>query len=420
MFQNTLAQRKIIYGTSTYGEPLCNQCKGRGMCGKPNCIFIERMKSVEPVVKKVKQDFFGASPPSVFIGRFGYPNIYAGTLAPMDDGDTSKYDAPKLWHGDNWDINKVLSHRTSLVNSRVKTNVKKVPKIIDTLKEIAMSKRSVDIEAHYSKPIQSGINFSGMTAPSGPAAMMETLKLTENPITPKKIEYVVSGDDFKATDAIEYLYKKHTDEGNITKLFSIGLLGEEKHRKLVPTRWAITAVDDALGKQLTNKIKQNPIINKPIFFKKNYAGNYFWIILFPKNWSYELIELWHPQSVWMQGKSVSISCDFENYFGRKKYASNTQGAYYAAKLAALEYLDKIKRQASVLIVREILPAYWAPLGVWVIRETVRGAFGEKAKDLGDNGVISQIENDLVCKKSRWQDKSLILTQIVKQKSIADY
>ncbi|MCK4968645.1 MAG: hypothetical protein KAS12_06320, partial [Candidatus Aenigmarchaeota archaeon] len=224
----------------------------------------------------------------------------------------------------------------------------------------------------------------------------------------------------KATDAIDYLYKKHTDEGNITKLFSIGLLGEEKQRKLVPTRWAITAVDDAIGKQLTNKIKQNPLINKPIFFKENYAGNYFWIVLFPKNWSYELIELWHPQSVWTQGTTVNFSSDFENYFGRKNYASNTQGAYYAARLAALEYLEKIKRQASVLIVREILPAYFAPLGVWVIRETVRGAFNEKPTDLSNTDVVNLIENELMHKKSNWQNKSQILTQIMKQKSIVDY
>ena len=34
---------------------------------------------------------------------------------------------------------------------------------------------------------------------------------------------------------------------------------------------------------------------------------------------------------------------------------------------------KIKRQASVLVIRFETPTYWAALGVWVVRESVRKA-----------------------------------------------
>ena len=416
MVQNVLANSN----TDSFGSNLCIKCKGRGFCRKPKCVYLEKMKSVEPIVKKIGKEFFGASPPSVFVGRVGYPNVFAGTLAPMGEGDTSKYDAPRLWHKGNWDIEKVLSHRMALVNSRTKTNVKKTPNTLDALKEIAMSKKSVDIEAHYSKPIHTSIRFGGITAPSGPCATIETLKLTENPNTSRKIEYVVSGTDFKANDAIQYLYRKKTDEGDIMKLLSIGILGEKTQRKLVPTRWAITAVDDSLGKNIAEKIKQYPIINSPIFFCSQYLGNFFNILLLPRAWSYELIEMWHPQSVWTAGDNISIGVDFENYFGRKTYASNTHGAYYAARLSVLEYLEKIKKQASVLIVREIVPDYWAPLGVWVIREAVRDAFTRKAADLENKNAINIIEYKLVCKKSEWQNKSNILNNILKQKRIGDF
>ncbi|MCK4550780.1 MAG: hypothetical protein KAT91_02410, partial [Candidatus Aenigmarchaeota archaeon] len=141
MVQNVLANSN----TDSFGSNLCIKCKGRGFCRKPKCVYLEKMKSVEPIVKKIGKEFFGASPPSVFVGRVGYPNVFAGTLAPMGEGDTSKYDAPRLWHKGNWDIEKVLSHRMALVNSRTKTNVKKTPNTLDALKEIAMSKKSVDI-----------------------------------------------------------------------------------------------------------------------------------------------------------------------------------------------------------------------------------------------------------------------------------
>jgi hypothetical protein len=77
------------------------------------------------------------------------------------------------------------------------------------------------------------------------------------------------------------------------------------------------------------------------------------------------------------------SGDFEDYTGRKDYAENVGGAYYSARLAVLEYLKNIKKQASVLVYREIGSEYSIPLGVWVIRESVRNAMKNKSKNFED-------------------------------------
>ncbi|MCX6748556.1 MAG: hypothetical protein NT076_03045 [Candidatus Pacearchaeota archaeon] len=53
------------------------------------------------------------------------------------------------------------------------------------------------------------------------------------------------------------------------------------------------------------------------------------------------------------------------------------GAYYTARLAACEYLARIKKQASVLVLREERPEYWAPLGVGILRELSRNAFNQQ-------------------------------------------
>jgi hypothetical protein len=45
----------------------------------------------------------------------------------------------------------------------------------------------------------------------------------------------------------------------------------------------------------------------------------------------------------------------------------------AARLALLERLAEMRRQASALLVREITEERWAPLGVWVVREAAREA-----------------------------------------------
>ena len=73
----------------------------------------------------------------------------------------------------------------------------------------------------------------------------------------------------------------------------------------------------------------------------------------------------------------------EDFYGRKDYASNTAGGYYAARLPILEYLEKEKRQASVLVIRIELPTYWASLGVWVCREATKKVLNNKSLKFAD-------------------------------------
>ena len=39
----------------------------------------------------------------------------------------------------------------------------------------------------------------------------------------------------------------------------------------------------------------------------------------------------------------------------------------------MEYLESLGRSGACLVWRDIGPGYWAPVGVWLIRETVREA-----------------------------------------------
>ncbi len=100
-------------------------------------------------------------------------------------------------------------------------------------------------------------------------------------------------------------------------------------------------------------------------------GNCYIILFFPAVFSYELFELYFPGSSWNPGSELKASTDYESFQGRKNYASNTAGGYYAARLPILEYLNNVKRQAGVLAIRLETPSYWAALGVWVCRESCR-------------------------------------------------
>ena len=131
-----------------------------------------------------------------------------------------------------------------------------------------------------------------------------------------------------------------------------------------------------------------------------------------------------PGSSWNPSNGIKASTDSESFFGRKNYASNTSGGYYAARLPILEYLNKIQRQATVLAIRIETPSYWAALGVWVVRESVRKTMAKKIElDTRE----SLIENAKRIGKTKFNfDPSQIISQsktlneFLAQKSLASW
>ena len=123
-------------------------------------------------------------------------------------------------------------------------------------------------------------------------------------------------------------------------------MGVKKNRKLVPTRHSITAIDDTLGKQLITNIKQYPTLDEYRLYSGVYFGNVYFILMFPEIWSYELFEMYLPGAVWNFTGKIELMTDYEDYYGRKGYASNCVGGYYTVKLAILEHLTQRKRQAG--------------------------------------------------------------------------
>ena len=72
--------------------------------------------------------------------------------------------------------------------------------------------------------------------------------------------------------------------------------------------------------------------------------------------------------------------DWEDLETRKQYANRITGAYYSARIGVLEHMNSHRRSGACLIWRAIGPEYWAPVGVWLIRETVREALRGTAKE----------------------------------------
>ena len=379
----------------------CIKCKGATpmqSCGRTFCPIIAKAEALFKVKDKLNnEDFFGSSP-APFVGHNFYPNLYVGILSPPEQReDAWLYDAPRHWAEHNFQIPEIVDYRSALINSRFRLDVKQRNKFLDISQEIGMASKPVDIEIGLKEKPRFRVKTDSYLAPMGPNARLEKATITENPKIDYKVDRVVSDTGLKANDALIYLYEHNFDENFLTKILSIGNLGLKYQRKLVPTRWSITGVDDALAKHLLAEIKQYAQTDYQAYFG-GYLGNYFLILFFPEVWSYELFETYAPKAEWNITNEYQFMTDFEPYDGRKSYAENCGGGYYASRLPVLEKMKQLKRQASVLCLRFITGEYAVPLGLWVVRESVRKALINKPIEFASKELMLKYAKSLIKKK----------------------
>jgi len=354
---------------------LCQKCQGwRKLCGHGICPILAKAQSIAEIQKTFsKTDFFGASPPSFFVGEYGYPRVSIGPLVPpVASEDTSIYDAEEEWIFRT--MEEIIGYRSALVRGKKTISVKKAKepghRLLETTQELVMSSKPVDTEMSFLKRPKLEIVFSPRVPPAGPSGVIKQARLTENPKVPRAVDKVVSDVDLKATNGIIKLYDDRISQRHITRLLSAGLFGVKKNRKLVPTTWSITAVDDILGKRYWKRIIHNPWINKVKIFWYKALGNLVVIFLYPSAWMFEAFEYW------FFGSGDAMAIDWETWRGRKTYAKDVAGAYYCTRLEVLEYLDYIQRQAGCFLFMEV-DKEWIPCGVWRFREIAKEALKQQ-------------------------------------------
>lgn len=350
---------------------LCSLCRGhRGLCGRQICPLIAKALTMIKLEKKISnKEIFGSSPPAILVGSWNYPKLFTGPLVPpITNIDTSIMDSPELWL--NKSFEEILQYRFSLIRGKsvIDVNDAKNPnRLLSTFQEGVMASKPVDTEIIFTKKPHFSIAFSPREPPFGPSAPIERTILAENPSIPKKVDDIVSDTDLKANNGVFELYQAHIPHRQIIRLFSMGLLGIKKQRKLVPTEWSITAIDDIVGRSLHREILDYPWINEFKIFGHKALGNNVQILLMPHSWMFEALE------TWFTSPNPYPIINYEWVWGRRSYAKELAGAYYATRLPVLEYLKKIRRQAAAIVFLEVYPE-WIPIGIWRLREICREAF----------------------------------------------
>ncbi|MEE8167582.1 MAG: Nre family DNA repair protein [Candidatus Hydrothermarchaeales archaeon] len=405
------------------GASRCVLCRGAKMlCGKARCPVLVRyyhQNSTRPLLDSLHLD--GSSPPSVFVGRIGYPKVYVGPLVPPIHGDTSLMDTPELWSAES--IDDIVSFRSQLVRGKYRVDVENVEKggrIVDLTRELALCASPAEADMEFSKKPAGRLTLDDEVQPFGPSAPIENLNLGTMRID-ARIDKAYDDTDLNAVDAVMELYEDDVLVSKIQRGFSVGAFGLKKGRRFVPTRWSITAVDDIISKNLVEEVRSCPTIDEFRVYESWRLDNRFIVLMIPSGWSYELIEAWYPNTVWNpRGRRIVMYSSVEGHGGKSTYAE-IGGCYYAARLAVSEYLNRQKKQASVVILREAHPGYIMPVGVWNVRENVRNALKNEPRKFDTMGkALEYVTTRLDIPMERWMLNSRVLKDALYQRRLEDF
>jgi DNA repair protein NreA len=324
----------------------------------------------------VDKEIAGSSPPSVFIGSWNYPDVYAGPMVTVVHGNTSIMDTPESWIPENKTQEEIIGYRLNLIRGKQQTNAHELnTRFIEKLQDISLSDTSVESEVAFSST-PTGTTFSEEHTPFGPSAPLEHFEI-EMGRWDRQLEKVFYDTDLKAADAVTDLHRQGLLFSSIQKAFSVGTMGCGRNRHLVPTRWAITACDTTIGDHLLSQVKKYPIIDTWRVHEFSSLHNNYTVILMPTDWQYE----WSEAFLHVLGNEELVFSDHE---GRKKKTTYSPlgGCYYTCKMAVLEALAREQKQAGAIILREALHGY-VPMGVFNVRENVRNAMNQAPREFED-------------------------------------
>jgi DNA repair protein NreA len=314
----------------------------------------------------------GSSPPSVFVGSYGYPKVRIGPMIPPLHGDTTILDRAELWTGKS--IEEIANYRLSLVLGTMNVNIHDISsRYLENMQELAMSERPAESEVTFEKKplanveMQKELRLDHEATPFGPAAPLRAFKVSSLSAD-QRIEAAYYDTDLRAADAMMKLYRQRVEMSIIHRVLSMGMLGVKKKRKLVPTRWSISATDDMISGMLVKEIEMNPSIDLFEVTRYSHLANHYSVILIPDDmWNFEMIESWFTSQGQM---ATGIDNEDERALNHNPTIA---GAYFAARLAVAEQLAHRHKKAAAIVLREIHPKYIMPLGVWQIRQGIREA-----------------------------------------------
>ena len=332
--------------------------------------FFKQVKAYQKTLKPTKEiEGFGSAP---IIGEKNYPFLQIHNSS-NEDKENNFMNTNKIVKQGYKDIFQLKAK--NILGSTQNTHIKQTTdRVNNEIIDIYKSKRAIEFNSTFETEIKfDKVLTNKMAGVMGSKNELESLNATENTTTSKQIEKY-STNDAKAKEACIKLYEQGKNEQQIIHLLALGVFGVNINKKLVPTRWAITAYDKMIESHLHKQIlKYNPINQYEVYYCQNKSDTHVNILL-PDHYMGTHTEDWsNSQSPGMGGHNTDI---FNNQNKIPTPEPLNSGGYYATKIALNEHLQERKKQAAAIMIRVIID-YDVPLGVVFVRECVRESFNNQ-------------------------------------------
>ncbi len=384
-----------------------NSLTKKDILNKTKIEFYNEIKKYQKGLKPTKElEGYGST---ALVGEKNYPQLKVYNVS-NEDKHSSFFNTNKIVKQNYSDIVKLKAK--NILGNTNNIYVKKTnTKVLEEIQDVYKARNAVEFTSNFDKELK--FNKPVLNKLSGVLGTKNELLniiLNENASTSKQIEKYTQT-DIKSKEAIISLYEKGTNEAQIINLLALGNFGIQLNKKIVPSRWAITAYDKTIENYLYKKILDYKLIQDYEIYFHSDKGNSFLIILSPDNYSSEFVEFMN------NGWSASDYVSIDNKL--KKVEPDTAGGFYATKLAINEYLDNRKRQCQYIGIR-LIEDYDVPLGVVFVRESVRQAMKNR---LFKTSNLKDLDLFLKHKFSKYYDyyiTSQTLKEKARQKKLRDY
>jgi hypothetical protein len=120
--------QKAMHKTRPMSRGLCLICKGgRALCGASSCPLLQRIRIQLPIQERLSKEIFGPAP-SIFVGHYGYPDVFLGPMTSLDPEIAPLLDDPSKWYGS--DFNEIINMRSLLVRSKRRQGIRERTRLV--------------------------------------------------------------------------------------------------------------------------------------------------------------------------------------------------------------------------------------------------------------------------------------------------
>ncbi len=157
----------------------CKYCKGfhKKFYGSDQCPLYSQFKLFQ--TKDIDVSFSGASPPDIFVGKWGYPSVFSGILSPVGSEESKGMSDPEEWFRQKLSSDDILVRRSKLVYSRFTNDIKNPSgKLNDVMQEVSMAYKPCDVEFNLKKSPKIKLDTDNVVSPLGNVAPLRKAKIT--------------------------------------------------------------------------------------------------------------------------------------------------------------------------------------------------------------------------------------------------